>query len=109
MFDGVIRVAYERNCDEPEFAQEVVVAYEACDEFVEEVVAQTVRAERLDVILHVEVGRFWVDWKQSVDLFGFAEHETTGWSTPGSEPWTDPGWIGVESIRRVIRTNLISQ
>ena len=109
MFDGLLRIAYERGCDEPEFAQEIVVAFEQCDDFIEEVVAQTVRTERLDPILHVEFGKLWVDWKQGVELFGFAEHETTGWTAPGSEPWTEPGWIGVESIRRVIRTNLISQ
>ncbi len=110
VFDGVLLVAYERECDEPESAQEIVVArQQAGGGFLDEIVAQTVRDLRLDVILHAENGRLWVDWKHDASTFGYAERGTTAWNAPGNEPWAESTWIGVEDIRRTIRRNLLNQ
>lgn len=105
---GVLRVAYERECDEPEAAQEIAVARrEAGGGFSIEVVAQTQRETRLDAILHLEEDLLWVDWKQGAGELGYAESGGSGWTSPRTEPWVDSSWVGVEDIRRVIRRRVL--
>jgi len=70
-----------------------------------QVIATTDRDERLDVQVHVNHETVWVDWKHSDTQFGYSEHSVDeGWAAePALVPWTDPSWIGAETVRREIR------
>lgn len=108
LFDGAIRVAYERGSDVPGMSQEIVVATEQSGgTFAYEVVAATARADRLDPIIHAERGELWVDWKEDSGLVAYSVAGTEGWSAPSSVPWADPSWIGVEMTRRVVRFTVL--
>jgi hypothetical protein len=103
IFDGVLRIAYERDASLPGMAQDVVVATrQAGGAFVFEVVASTARTERLDPLLHATAGHLWLDWKHAVADLGCAERVGSGWVLGPPEPWADPSWIGVEETRRLI-------
>lgn len=103
VFEGVMRVSYERPSSQPEMVQEVVVVRREADSFTVELVAPTSRAERLDPILHVEAGHFWLDWKQGAVELGCAEVAPSGWSGLQSTAWSDSSWVGAEEVRRQIR------
>jgi hypothetical protein len=107
--DGVVRIAYERTTGLPGLSQQAVVGHQLPEGgFRVDVVGMTERSERLDVLLSAESGRLWVTWKQDADLFGYAVHDEADWSPMQTEPWTDPGWIGVEEIRRTIRRTVLN-
>ena len=108
VFDGAIRVAYERASSEPGMAQEIVVATEQPGGgFAYEIVAATARADRLDAVLHAERGKLWVDWKHDEAWIGYAECEAGAWTVASPIAWNDPSWIGVEMTRRVVRFTVL--
>jgi hypothetical protein len=106
---GVIRVAYERlpNVD-PTGGRELVVRRLDADRgFIDEHVFSVPRADRLDAVLHVQSGRAWMDWKNSDTRFASAELVNSSWTAPTLHGWSDPSWVGVESMRKFIRRNLL--
>ena len=106
---GVVRVAYERQPgNEPTVSRELVVRRFDTDRgFIEEHVVSVPRADRLDPMLHVESGRLWMDWKHSDTRFGSTELVNTSWTAPALYGWSDPSWVGAESMRKFIRRNLL--
>lgn len=109
VFQGVIRVAYERLPDAaPTGSRELVVRrFDPDRGFIEEHVVSVPRADRLDPVLHVQSGRLWMDWKNSDTRFGSAELVNSSWTAPTLYGWSDPSWVGVESMRKFIRRNLL--
>jgi hypothetical protein len=105
---GVMRVAYESGASGPGMSQSVVVARrDGGGGFTTEWSVETARSEQLDPQLHLEDGRLWLDWKHESGEFGRAEASETGWSLEATEPWNDPSWVGVESVRRAIRDRVL--
>lgn len=102
--DGVLQIAYERDCAVPGFAQEVVVSRRMVDgTFEPTVVAQTTRVDRLDAVLHWEAGREWVDWKGEHGVLIYTRADGAGWGPLTSQVAPSTSWIGVEEARRSIR------
>ena len=62
---------------------------------------------RLDAMLHTAEGKLWVDWKHDDQEFGCAELDDQDWGPPAFEPWTDPAWVGEESIRKSIQQQMM--
>ncbi len=107
MFEGTLRVVYERASTVPGMAQDVVVLRrEAGGGFVEEFVTSSPRTERLDAMLHAQGGRMWIDWKHGSQVFGCAELASGVWGAVDEPAWTDPSWIGVESVRKTIAAEM---
>jgi hypothetical protein len=107
VLEGQPWFAYERDSSSPEMLQDVVVARALPGGgFERQAVHSTARAERLDVVLHVEQGRLWADWKNGDAEFGCAELEIGQWATT-PVPWTDPTWVGVEGVRKQIRQEVV--
>lgn len=106
---GVLRVAYQRHAGiEPTSARELVVRrFDADRGFLEEHVVSVPRGDRLDPMLHVESGRLWMDWKHTDTRFGSAELVNANWTAPTQYGWSDPSWVGVESMRKIVRRNLL--
>jgi hypothetical protein len=107
--DGVVRVAYERTpATDPTGSRELVVRrFDADRGFLVEHVVSVPRADRLDPLLHVEAGRLWMDWKHTANRFGSAELVNANWTAPTQYGWSDPSWVGAESMRKIIRRNLL--
>lgn len=57
----------------------------------------------LDVILHSEQGKLWMDWRRSADEFAYSEFDGADWRPPATVPWTDGSWVTIEEVRLVIR------
>jgi hypothetical protein len=107
VLDGQILIAYE--VDAVAGGQQVAVHYGLPGQGVVEKVVDTERMEQLDVRLHAENGRLWMDWKESEALFGFTEWSDGAWALPPATiEWTDPSWIGQQETRRVIRSQLFA-
>ena len=109
VYQGVVWVAYERHAGtEPTTSRELVIRRLDQDRgFVEEHVVSVQRADRLDPMLHAESGRLWMDWKHSNTRFGSAELVNANWTAPTQYSWSDPSWVGVESMRKLVRRSLL--
>ena len=106
--DGGVWVAFER--DSKSGLRQVVVASELPNgKFAERIVASSDHRQSLDVELHMDAGRLWLDWKQSGQEFGFAEWNDGSWSGVATEPWVDRSWAGEQQTRRRIRDLLLSR
>ena len=68
-----------------------------------EVLATIESTEPLDVLLHVSGVHAWIDWKHSSDKFGYIELINGTWSEPTIIPWVDASWLGVQSVRLLVR------
>jgi len=106
--DGRVWMAFERDSELG--LRQVVVANELPDgEFAERIVAASNHKQSLDVELHLDAGRLWLDWKQSGQEFGFAEWIDGQWSGVTTEPWVNHSWAGEQQTRRNIRDLLLSR
>jgi hypothetical protein len=110
VFQGTVRVAYERepNVGATSSHELVVRRLETDGLSVEELVIDVPRAERSDPVLHAQTGRLWIDWKHSSTQFGSAVFVNASWGAPVFYEWTDPSWVGVESMRLFIRRSLFA-
>jgi hypothetical protein len=101
---GAVWVAYERDATENVFnTREVAVRRQSeAGTFVLEFVAESEYDGPLEPVLHVKPGKFWMDWRYSEDEYAYAEIDGTAGSSTSLESCTDPSWIGVESVRRLI-------
>ena len=101
---GQTYVAYERDAVGPGMAQEIVVASRAgSDPFTIEVVASSMRTDRLDVDIHVEKGTVWLDWTHGAQDMGCVQRIPVGWSALVVEPSLGEDWLAIEDTRRMIR------
>lgn len=106
--DGRIWVAYER--DAKFGGRYVVVASELPDgEFAERIVATSDYNGALGVEIHVDAGRLWVDWRQSVQGVGYAEWFDGNWSAVTTVPLDNRSWAGEQQARRSIQGLLLSR
>jgi len=108
---SVLWIAYESRLDnENVTASEMVVLQRGPENtFVRRLRLPAQRGDTLDPILHLHYRHLWLDWKLSDDKFVWIELGPTGWSEPHAAPWTDPTWVGVESIRLDIRRHVMSR
>jgi hypothetical protein len=107
VFEGALRVAFERDSAVPGMAQDVVIfRREAAGSFVEELSTPTARTEPLDAKLHSRAGKLWLDWKQGEQVFGCTEYEGA-WGAVEQPVWPDPSWVGVEETRRTIESQVL--
>jgi hypothetical protein len=83
---GRLHVAYERDAPN---GQEIVLAFPGDSGHDLEVVATTTRSEALEVVMHSEVGRLWVEWKHSDSELAYSLRLGSGWTTPTIVPRTD--------------------
>jgi hypothetical protein len=105
--DEQLLIAFERELADG--GQEVMVArIEGEEDVTAESVASTPRSERLDAVIHSSGGLLWVDWKHSDSEFAYSILERTGWSDPVTISWNDKSWVGEETIRQVIKTEVLS-
>jgi hypothetical protein len=68
-----------------------------------DVVGTTSRTEPLDPTLHVEAGRFWLDWKHDGAYVAFRELNGATWTPTATVPWNDPSWFGEQDARELVR------
>lgn len=108
VFDGVLRVSYERDSTVPAMAQDVVVLRsETGGGFSQEFVASAARSEPMDAVLHATNGKLWVDWKHAAGTFGCAQRGSAGWGAVEEQPWPDAHWVGVDDARKIVRRRVL--
>ncbi len=104
VFEGTLRIAYERDSVVAGMAQDVVVLRrEPSGSFTEEFVASTTRVAPLDAVLHATAVKLWLDWKHTGQVFGCAERGPAAWGGVAFVSWPDPSWLGVEEVRKVVQ------
>jgi hypothetical protein len=95
-------VAYER--DSSPGHQEIVLATRGIiGAFSHETLFEIERTDPLDVVLHVEDGLLWMDWKASANEMAYSKKIGGVWTQPTAVPWEDQSWAGAEAARRLIR------
>jgi len=77
-------------------------------DFEAEVVGATPENLALDVVLHVEREKMWMDWKRSGTEFAYSEFTGAAWAPAATLPWTDHSWIAVEEARLRIRSLILT-
>jgi hypothetical protein len=74
----------------------------------EETVTTVAGTLPLDIMLHVDNGRIWVEWKNGSALFGYSELVDGQWTAPETVPWPDPSWVGEEDARKRVRSRIFN-
>jgi hypothetical protein len=64
--------------------------------------------QALDVMLHTESGRLWMDWRHSGTQFAYSEFEGSAWNPTSTVPWTDTSWLRFEQVHLAIRNLVVS-
>ena len=102
--NAALWVAYERDATEMPFNTSEIVVRRANAEqnFVVEFIADSLYDDGLNPVLHVRGCRYWLDWRYSEDEFAYVEIPDSNSSGASLESWTDPSWIGLESVRLII-------
>ena len=57
----------------------------------------------LDVVLHAEQGKLWLDWRHSDVEFAYSEFLGSSWAGLETLPWADQSWLALEEVRLCIR------
>ena len=57
----------------------------------------------LEVVLHTEQGKLWMDWRRSDEEFAYSEFQHGAWGNAATIPWTDDSWLRFEEARLSIR------
>ena len=109
--DGVYWVAYERQPSTLDnTVQELVVRryVDLAVGFVQEHSITVNRTGVLEPVLQTNGQTTWLSWMNSANQFGYSYlDQDGGWSAPEVEPWNDSTWVGVESMRRIVRTRVM--
>jgi len=105
--EGRVWIAFAR--DAADGGQQVVARAESPGaEPREFVLATTARTEPLDIMVHAESGKLWVDWKHSVNEFGYLEWVDGSWQdAPRTFPWVDLTDEGENQVRRAIAKEVL--
>jgi len=91
-------VAYERD-SAAGAGQDVVVAMQRLDgAWRFDAVATTLRTSRLDVRLHSDAGRLWLQWTHDDHLVAFSEYRDGQWVAPDDVPGFDRAGVTSSSI-----------
>lgn len=92
-----------------ESGNEIVISTrQGQDEFVVEVVMAAAQDDPINVVLHAEQGKLWMDWRNSPTMFAYSEFVQGAWTPPTAIPWTDDSWVKLEEIRLIIRSTVLS-
>jgi hypothetical protein len=104
---GTILVASEQ--DDGQGGREIILSTRLePGDFNSEFVDSSAEDLSLDVVLHAEQGRLWMDWRHSGSEFAYAEYDGANWSPSATVPWTDDSWLMLEQIRQSIRDLVMS-
>lgn len=79
--DGLL-VAYERDAASGDGQEIVVATRDAAGEWNIDVVASTTRTERLDVTIHADARRVWLEWTHGDNLAGLSSYRDGRWVAP---------------------------
>jgi hypothetical protein len=97
-----VYVAYERTTFSG--TQEVVVAVRSPgDAYLATPLFAVQRVGPLDIVIHEDGGRIWMDWKSSDTQMSYSTLADGVWSAPEFVSWNDPSWAGSEATRAKIR------
>jgi hypothetical protein len=112
VLDGGLHVAYERvrlgEAQPASSGGEIVVRSSGLDGFAEEDAAVALAFDALEPLLHVRDGRLWMDWRHSSTAFAYRELRNGSWTATEVVPWSDPSWVGVEMVRRLIERQVLA-
>lgn len=104
---GSILVAAED--DDGQGGKEILVSIrQALGGYTTAVVGSVPQAGDLDVVLHSEQGKLWMDWRHSGVEFAYSVFDDGAWGTAVTVPWTDDSWIRREEVRLLIRDQVIA-
>lgn len=96
-----VLIAFERDAAG---GQQIVLATRgAVGAFTQTPLFLVARTEPLDVVIHTEGAKLWMDWKASNTEMAYSTASGTSWSQPQTVPWHDPSWAGTEEVRKTIR------
>ena len=97
-----VYVVYERAAGSG--TQEIVVAIRSlAGSYVANPIFLVDRAGPLDIVIHEDTGRIWMDWKTSDAEMAFSTLVNGMWLAPVTVPWDDSSWAGSEATRARIR------
>lgn len=104
--EGAVILAFER--DLPGGGQQIVVQVRPeTGPPIEQVLLSTPRSQPLDIELHEANGQVWVDWKHIAGMFAYSEFVDGVWTPALGIPWTDPSWLGAETVRKEIQLEVV--
>ena len=72
--------------------------------YVTETVGSVSQTDALNVVLHADQGKLWMDWRHSDEEFAYSEFDDDAWSSTVAIPWTDDSWLKLEEVRLCIRS-----
>ena len=78
------------------------------DVYDSEVVGSAPDVSPLDVILHTEQGKLWMDWRHTSASYAYSEYTGSSWKPAASVPWTETSWVQLEEVRLCIRNMVMS-
>jgi hypothetical protein len=104
---GTVFVASER--DDGMGGTDIVLSTRVgADVYDSEIVGNAPDVSPLDVVLHTEQGKLWMDWRHSSASYAYSEHSGSGWNPAASVPWTETNWVQLEEVRLCIRNMVMS-
>ena len=102
-WEGTVLVAAE--VDDGQGGKQIILATrQGQGVYVTETVGSVDDDHALDVVLHAEQAKLWLDWRQSDQEFGYTQFLSGAWAGTETLPWTDESWLALEEVRRCIRT-----
>jgi len=106
-FGGTTLLAYERDA-KPGTKEIVLVSAGIGGSYASSPLFVVAHAGPLDVALHHEDGRLWMDWRASGSSMAYSSSTDGRWSPPAAVPSTDPTWSGTQQVRSAIRQLVLS-
>jgi hypothetical protein len=104
-WEGAVLVASE--ADDGQGGRQILLSTRlGQDLFDTESLASTPEDRPLDIELHVEQGKLWMDWKHSSSEFAYSEFDDGEWDPTSTLPWAEHSWVAVEEMRLAVR-NLV--
>lgn len=76
--------------------------------YISQSVAIFMTNQPLDVILHGENGKLWMDWCESPTSCAYSIREGADWSAPVDVPSTGTSWLDKEQTRLLIRSQVLA-
>ena len=102
-WEGTVLVAAE--VDDGQGGKQIILATrQGQGVYVTETVGSVDDDHALDVVLHAEQAKLWLDWRQSDQEFGYTQFLSGAWAGTETLPWTDESWLALEEVRRCVRT-----
>jgi hypothetical protein len=104
---GTVLVASEQ--DDGMGGTEIVLSTRiAEDVYDSEVIGSVPDDSPLEVILHAEQGKLWMDWRNSSTDYAYSEYSGSSWKPAVTVPWTDDTWVQLEEVRLCIRNKVMT-